>query len=97
MKTFLLIYSRLPFPPIQDNPRGNVTTQDQPLEITVRAETEADAITQGQNIINYQIRGGPAPGVSVPPGFIPAGVMPYQRSGSPRIYTLTKVKVLYGK
>ena len=77
-----------------DNSRGSGLTSDQPLEITVQAETEDEAVMMGQNIINRQIKGGPAPGVPVDPNFIPAGTTPYQRSGSPRIYALKEVKVL---
>jgi hypothetical protein len=60
---------------------------DQPLEITVRADNQADAEAQGQNIINSQIRGGPSPG-------IPVNGNIHIRGGSPRLYSLSSVKII---
>jgi hypothetical protein len=83
---WLVVYSRLPYPPVEYNVRyPNYPATDQPLEITVIADTEEEAIVAANAQVNYQIKNGR---VTTSKSHLNSNSV---KTGSPRVYTLVKV------
>lgn len=82
MAKWLVIYSRLPFPQVEINVRFVPTIYDQPLEITVDASSQDEAITKANAQVNYQIKGGR----------VTNSQTQFSRTGSPRIYTMVSAR-----